>query len=227
MLQILKSVLSALLAFLISSAGLSPVTASDKTPSGTFSDPDAYLSYRMNLAPDAVPVPFAYRNDPAENALTLVDAIVNPDAIFGFSPNPESVRLKDYVDAMDWGDPAQVAYARELRAEYHQSMTELYRIIEQMLSEAKSLEEIARAVSQRRNEIRLESYQDNPEGLALIIKSNLETYGNEFGPSPDSLYEKYGSWQTVLDKALGSNPGMDACLGFYDDYFELYEIPNP
>jgi glucose-1-phosphatase len=28
----------------------------------------------------------------------------------------------------------------------------------------------------------------------------------------------------VLIKALGSNPGMDACLGFYDEYYDLYDL---
>ncbi|MBR1607614.1 MAG: hypothetical protein IJ664_07865 [Clostridia bacterium] len=93
-----------------------------------------------------------------------------------------------------------------------------------MLGEAKPVEEIARAVSARRNEIRLESYQDDPEGLARVKQSNLDTYGNELGPTADSLFEKYGSWQTVMEKALGTNAGIDACLGFYDEYFDLYDL---
>ena len=108
--------------------------------------------------------------------------------------------------------------------EYHQSMDDLYKMIVDLLHQGKNVEEIARAVSTRRNEIRLESYKDNPEGLEKVKKSNLETYGNENGPTPESLYEKYGSWQTVLEKALSSNPGMDACLGMYDDYYDTYDL---
>jgi len=52
----------------------------------------------------------------------------------------------------------------------------------------------------------------------------LETYGNEEGPTADSLYAKYGSWQTVIEKALSSNAGMDACLGLYDEYYEIHEM---
>ena len=59
-----------------------------------------------------------------------------------------------------------------------------------------------------------------------IKQRNLETYGNEFGPTPDSLYEKYGSWDMVMMKALGTNPGMDACLGFYDEYYYLYQLED-
>ena len=191
---------------------------------GVFSDPDAYLAYRMSQAADDGQAAFAYENDPAENPAAMKDIVANPAAVFGFSPSPDSTRLKEYADAIDWTDPQQVAQARETRRAYHESMAALYRMIEDMLGEAKPIEEIARAVSTRRNEIRLEACQDDPEGLARVKQSNLDTYGNELGPTPDSLYEKYGSWQTVLEKALGTNAGMDACLGFYDEYFELYDL---
>ena len=65
---------------------------------------------------------------------------------------------------------------------------------------------------------------DDPDGLARVKQSNLDTYGDESGPTPDFLYQKYGSWQAVLEKALGTNAGMDACLGFYDEFFEMYDI---
>ena len=167
--------------------------------------------------------PFSYVHDPMKNPKAAKDIIVNPDAVYGYSPSPDSVRLKEFADA-DWSDEDLVESARQQRLDYHDSMSELYRIIEEMLGEAKNVEEIARAVSTRRNELRLESYKDNPEGLEKVKKSNLETYGNESGPTPDSLYEKYGSWQTVLEKALSANPGMDACLGLYDEYYDTYDL---
>ena len=168
--------------------------------------------------------PFSYEHDPRDNPNAMKDIIVNPEAVYGFSPSPDSTRLKDYVDAIDWTNPEEVAEARAQRQAYHDSLSELYRMIEDMLHEGKNVEIIARAVSARRNELRLEAYADDPEGLELVKKSNLETYGNEMGPTADSLYEKYGSWQTVLEKALGTNAGMDACLGFYDEYYDYYDI---
>lgn len=168
--------------------------------------------------------PFAYENDPRENPRAMADIVENPSAVYGFSPNPESTRLGKYADAIDWTDPEQVAAARAEREAYHESMSGLYRMIEDMLHEGKNVEKIARAVSQRRNELRLEAHADDPEGLALVKQSNLDTYGDEMGPSADSLYEKYGSWQTVLEKALSTNMGMDACLGLYDDYYYTYDI---
>ncbi len=28
----------------------------------------------------------------------------------------------------------------------------------------------------------------------------------------------------VLIKALGTNPGMDACVGLYDEYYYIYDV---
>ena len=205
------------------------VCACAETPSPAasavvYTDPDAYLALLTDPSANASGAVFAYEYNPADNPKVLADAVVNPEAVFGFSPNPDSPRLKDYVDVIDWTDPLQVLEARASRREYHESMSELYRLIEAMLAEAKPVEEIARAVSVRRNEIRLEAYDGDPDGLARVKQSNLDTYGDESGPTPDFLYQKYGSWQAVLEKALGTNAGMDACLGFYDEFFEMYDI---
>ena len=168
-----------------------------------------------------------YEHDPAENPAAMRDIVVNPEAVYGFSPSAaEESTLKEYADIIDWTDPEQVAEARQQRLEYHESLQELYDMIMEMVDRDKDIETIARAVSQRRNELRLEAYKDDPEGLELVKKRNLETYGNEFGPTQDALFEKYGSWEMVLIKALGTNPGMDACLGFYDDYYYLYNTEN-
>ncbi len=170
---------------------------------------------------------YAYEHDPRENPVAMRDIVENPEAVYGFSPSTaEGSTLKEYADALDWTDAGQVAAARAQRQAYHDSMEELYDMIVSMVSEGQEIETIARAVSQRRNELRLEAYADDPEGLDTVKKRNLETYGNEFGPTQDALYEKYGSWETVLLKALGTNPGMDACLGFYDEYYDLYEIED-
>ena len=173
---------------------------------------------------EAGAAPFAYEHDPRLNPKAMKDIVENPDAVYGFSPSPDSTRLGEFADAIDWTDPEQVAEARATRQAYYDSLSGLYRMIEAMLTEAKPVEEIARAVSQRRNELRIEAAQDDPEKLEILKKSNLETYGNENGPTAEWLYEKYGSRQTVMEKALGTNVGMDVCLGFYDELYELYDI---
>lgn len=168
--------------------------------------------------------PFHYEHDPMENPEAVKDIVVNPDAVYGYSPNPDSTRLGKYADLLDWTDEEAVAAARAERDAYLESNRQMYGTFEQMLEDGKSVEEIARTVSEMRNEHRLASYADDPEGLAAVKKSNLETYGHEEGPTPDELYEKYGSWETVIAKAITSNPGMDACLGFYDENYDTYDI---
>ncbi|MCR5566254.1 MAG: hypothetical protein K6F61_05340 [Clostridiales bacterium] len=164
---------------------------------------------------------FAYIHDPRENPEAMKDIIENPDAVYGFSPDPESGRLGGYAD-YDWTDPVFVAKAREDRRAYHESLESMTEILYRMREEGASIEEMARAVSAERNRLRLAAYEGDPEGLAATKESNLKTYGHEDGPTPDELYEKYGSWTGVIQKAFSANMGMDACCGLYDEYFELY-----
>ena len=169
--------------------------------------------------------PSAYVHDPMDNPKAAKDIVEDPDAVYGYSPSPESERLKDYVD-YDWTDPALVEEMRKQREAYHESIQELYDMIDSMKANGDSVEEIARAVSNRRNGLRLEAYDGDPEGLAKVKQSNLDTYGNENGGTPEYFFEKYGSWEVVLEKALSANPGADACLGLYDKYYDSYMLDN-
>ena len=164
---------------------------------------------------------FSYVHDPRQNAAAMADIIENPNAVYGFSPNPESVRLGSYAE-YDWTDPAFVAMAREERMAYHSSLRTMTDILDAMQAEGASVEEMARAVSAERNRLRLAAYAEDPKGLEEVIQSNLAKYGHEDGPTPDELFEKYGSWEMVLQKAFSPNMGMDACCGLYDDCYQLY-----
>ena len=177
----------------------------------------------LTVIPDSSPDSgrFMYIHDPRENAAAMADIIDNPEAVYGFSPDPASTRLGSYSD-YDWTDPAFVAEAQKERRAYHEEMDSMTDILYRMRAEGASVEEMARAVSGERNRLRLAAYQDDPEGLATVRESNLKTYGYEDGPTPDQLYEKYGSWTGVLQKAFSSNLGMDACCGLYDEYYWLY-----
>ena len=165
---------------------------------------------------------FRYQHDPRLNPKAMEDIVADSSAVYGFAPSPDG-SLKEYAD-FDWSDPEFVngENARLARIAYHESINEMYAMMNGMQIEGKSVEEIARAVSAKRNEIRLASYADNPEGLEAAKARNLEQYGYEDGPRADDLYQQYGSWETVLEKAFSANPGMDACLGLYDDYYALY-----
>ena len=164
---------------------------------------------------------FRYVHDPRDNPEAMKDIIEDENAVYGFSPDPESTRLGTFAD-YDWSDPEFVASAKQEREKYHQEMDSMTDILYRMRDEGASIEEMARAVSEERNRLRLQSYNNDPEGLAKIKESNLETYGHEEGPTPDQLYEKYGSWALVLQKAFSTNMGMDAVCGLYDEYYQLY-----
>ncbi len=165
---------------------------------------------------------FQYVHDPMEYSGAAADIIENPDAVYGYEPDPSSTRLGKYADRFDWTNPEEVAIGRAQRRIYHDSIDELYVMIRDMFASNKSAEEIARAVSKRRNEIRIESYKDDAKGLAIMKKSNLAKYGNENGPTIEYLYDLYGDWETIIAASLSANPGMDACLGFFDEYYDEY-----
>lgn len=165
-------------------------------------------------APDTDGKPFAYYFDPMKDPDAAKDIIVNPKAVYGYSPNPESKRLGPFAK-FDWTDREFVAKARKMRLEYYKETTEMLVLTIQMHGEGKSIEETARAVSALRNKLRFRSCKTEEE-IKILKKSNLDKYGNEEGPTPDSLLEKYGKWEIVLLKAFSFNPGMDACTGLYD-----------
>ena len=159
-------------------------------------------------------------HDPRDNAHAMKDIVEDETAVYGFKPSAEG-SLAMYAD-MDWSDAEAVEAGRQERIAYHESLESMYDILKEMTADGKSTEEIARAVSARRNEIRLEAYADDPENLAKLKARNLEKYGHEEGPLPDELYEQYGSWDVVINKAFSTNSGMDACLGLYDEYYDVY-----
>jgi hypothetical protein len=165
---------------------------------------------------------FKYARNPMDNPKAAADIVVNPNAVYGFSPNPESKRLGNFANAIDWTNPTDVAKARAVREAYHMRNINLFDIISKMKKEGRSTEEIARAVSRQKNLNRLADLDS--KNLALTKASNLKTYGSEEGPTPDFLYQKYGSWDVVIERALNTNPGMDACCGMYDICYPLYRL---
>ena len=145
-----------------------------------------------------------YVHDPRLNPSAMADIVWDPDAVYGYSPSPDG-SLAAYA-AFDWTDPELVngENGRLARIAYHESILDMYIILDDMRAEGKSTEEIARAVSEKRNEIRLAAYDGDPDGLAIAKERNLEKYGREEGPLPEDLFEQYGSWETVLWKAFSA-----------------------
>ena len=163
---------------------------------------------------------FSYEHDPRDNPYAMQDIIADEAAVYGFRPS-ETGSLRMYA-AADWSDPALVEAGRQDRIAYHESIAAMYDLLQEMQAAGESTEMIARAISAKRNQIRLDAYADDPEGLAALKARNLEKYGHEEGPLPEELYVQYGTWERVIEKAFSANVGMDACLGLYDDYYFLY-----
>ena len=167
---------------------------------------------------------FKYQHNPSENPKVLRDAMENTDAIYGYSPNPNSDSIGGYADKIDWTNPSEVANANARREVYHLKNDNILEVVNKMKAEGYSMEEIANAANQQRNINRLNDYINDPEGLLTVKQRNLIKYGNENGPTADYLYNKYGSWEKVIEKSMSANPGMDACCGLYDKYYHLYNL---
>lgn len=168
---------------------------------------------------------FTYENDPRFDPRAMEDINYDPNAWYGFSPDPESDRLGSYAE-YDFSDPVLVAQSTKDRIDYMSDFKKMQKMWEDMKARGKSTEEIAKAVSTYRNELRIEANIGNPQALASLKESNLKKYGNEKGPTVESLYAKYGSWEKVLTKSFSTNAGMDACLGLYDSNYALNNLIN-
>lgn len=162
----------------------------------------------------------SYEHDPRLNPKAMEDIVVDSDAVYGFSPSPEGT-LAPYAK-YDWTAEADVEEYKKARIEYLAANEQMYELLNEMSAEGKTSEEIARTISAKRNELRIASYEGDPEGLATLKERNLLRYGHEDGPTADELFEQYGSWDIVTEKAFSHNSGMDACVGIYDDYYDYY-----
>ena len=172
--------------------------------------------------------PFRYIHNPSDNPKVLINAIENPKAVYGYSPNPElPSRIREFASKKyDWTDPKKVADYRERRIKYHKANDNISNLVISMEKDGATLEEIARAANKQRNQNRLNLYikRNDFEGLAKVKASNLREYGSEEGLRFEDALKKYGSYEKIIESSMGANPGMDACCGLYDEYFHLYKI---
>ena len=87
-----KSVLTFLFMILFVVCTAFAQAPADEVTAPVLSDPDAYIDLLLHPAAGQPRAAFAYENDPQNNPKAMKDIVVNPDAVFGFSPSPESVR---------------------------------------------------------------------------------------------------------------------------------------
>ena len=175
-------------------------------------------SYQEGYEPDS----FYYVHNPIYNSGVMLDSEYDSNCVFGFKPN-NTGSLKSYTQ-YDWTIKEDVLKYKADRIKYIEENDKRIKELEASLrAKGKSIEEIAKACSNLRNQIRLEQYANDPEGLEVLKQRNLEKYGHEEGPLPEELYVKYNnSWEMVLEKSYSTNRGMDACCGVYDLYYYMY-----
>ena len=57
---------------------------------------------------------FKYEHDPMENPKAAQDIVVDPNAVYGYAPNPNSTRLKEFA-SYDWSDQKAVEEMKKQR----------------------------------------------------------------------------------------------------------------
>ncbi len=94
-------------------------------------------------------------------------------------------------------------------------------MVSKMEAEGASVEDIARAVNEYRNQSRISAYIDvngkikNIDGYnAALVRAEKNSYENliQSGKTPEQ----------IIKSATKGNPAMDACTGLYDEYFATY-----
>ena len=72
--------------------------------------------------------------------------------------------------------------------------------------QGKSSEEIARTVSQQRNQLKLDYREEtSPELVKVFEQRNIQKYGNPIGPTADQLQQSGKTWEEIIKSA--TKPG--------------------
>jgi RHS repeat-associated protein len=107
-----------------------------------------------------------------------------------------------------------LAAAKALRKDYLGIVDELASMAQRLRASGSSAEEVVRTVAPIRNEVKL-NIRDRGSWFAarLADARNLLKYGDRAGPSPDDLFEQYGSWEGALDAIQRTNPHVNTLTG--------------
>jgi hypothetical protein len=104
--------------------------------------------------------------------------------------------------------------AASIRSQYLDRVASM-RTTEQAMRAADSSEqEIANALVNLRNEAKVAARAlMNPDDVTKLEARNLAKYGNPVGPNADWLYDRYGSWEEVINAAYRTDPAINKLLG--------------
>lgn len=165
---------------------------------------------------------FKYEHNPSDNPKVLEDAIEDPDAVYGYRPREDGSLSRFTAKKYDWTDPVAVEGYRQERIEYHnRNEAGAQRIVKEMTAAGASIEDIAIKVNEYRNQSRIDAFV-NPDGSI----SDMNGYNNALERAQIRSYEnliKAGkSPEEIIKSAIKGCPGMDACTGLYDEYYDTY-----
>jgi RHS repeat-associated protein len=107
-----------------------------------------------------------------------------------------------------------LATAAALRTRYVQTAQELGAMAQRLRGSGMSAEQVVRTVSPVRNELKLNTRE---QGSWLVARAadvrNLVVYGNRAGPSPEQLFQRYGSWDKALEAISRTSPTVNRMAG--------------
>jgi hypothetical protein len=102
----------------------------------------------------------------------------------------------------------------EIRKQYLSIVNSMKSTETSMREAGASDEDIARTLNGLRNQAKVVTRAlMNPDDVPALEARNMAKYGDPIGPSADYLFERYGSWQSVIDAAYRTDPATNAPLG--------------
>jgi hypothetical protein len=144
---------------------------------------------------------------------TSVPANLVPDerGVHGYMPKPDSPFAKS-PPWPDWTNPEAVAGAHAIRVDYHRGLAQEVAWVDAQRANGRDEESIARELVDMRNKARMSKYSEDK--LPMLYERNLKEHGNMYGPTYETLLEKYhGDPSEVINAGTRSNTGMDVLCG--------------
>ena len=181
---------------------------------------EAFDSIRWSRGESDSGTRFKYVHNPLDNPKVQRDAIEDPNAVYGYRPR-EDGSLASFINGK-WNDPIAVEGYRQDRIAYHnRNEGAAQQMVSNMKAEGASIQDIARAVNEYRNQSRINAYIDSNGNI-----KNIDGYNAALARAEKNSYEelirKGKTPEQIIKSATKGNPAMDACTGLYDTYFDTY-----
>ena len=180
-------------------------------------DPSGYVcdSKKTSLNTEGGTGSIGNIGNPSDNPKVLADAMEDSTAVYRYRPR-EDGSIKQFAN-YEWSDPKVVAELRKIRLDYLQENKSYQNLVDNMRNAGYSDTEIAQRLVAERNAHRL-SYYINETGK--IINEDLYRQAVEHCVSYEDLRKGINGKPAktdlqIIESAMKSNPGYDACCGLY------------